>query len=162
MKTILILILAVFLLRFLVRSLLRPAPVQSFGPAQPARSFGQVHAITPGTPAARRTPTRPVHSGETLTYYAAAASPEEDNRYRFYIHQEPGGGWRAYIRRTPDYRQRDSRPSVAHWLTDSRLGRYICIQGGDPRRKEELLVKMTHWADKTQRYIRTGQNMNQP
>lgn len=104
-------------------------------------------------------PTQPVESGHTITYYAAAGNASEDNMYQFYIYNDDGA-WKAYIRRTPDYGTRNTTPSVIHVNFDYR-GRYVCIKGGDPSTCAELLAMTMLWADRTQRYIRTGKSLNQ-
>lgn len=143
------------------RAQTRPAPAPAPRPAPtPAPPAARVTArpAAPAAPVARPL-TPPVRSGETITYYAAAATPTEDNEYRFEICQA-GGRWRAYIKRTPSYGSRDTGAVVSHWHYDSAKGKYVCIAGGDPASMDELLEKTMRWADRTQRYIRTGRDMN--
>ena len=140
----------------------RPAaPAQTSRPAAPSPYTRPVARPAAPSGSTARPLTWPVRSGETITYYAAAATPTEDNEYRFEICQA-NGKWRAYIKRTPSYGSRDTGAVVSHWHFDSAKGKYVCVAGGDPTSMDVLLEKTMRWADRTQRYIRTGRDMNAP
>ena len=74
--------------------------------------------------------------------------------YHFSFEEQSDGTWRAYILDQPSYRSRDTSAHATHRLSDGSR-KYVCWT--DPLYSLTKAKQVaSFWADKTQKYIRTG------
>jgi hypothetical protein len=88
-------------------------------------------------------------SGHKANYRTTDGSAD----YRFSFEERWNGRWRIYIDQQPSYRGRADDAHSTHRLSDGR--QYVCWTKSI-RSLEDAKRVAAIWADKTQRYIRTG------
>ena len=88
-----------------------------------------------------------------MIYFVNERHGRNDREYRF-NYKKVGGGWRAYILRTPSLNGRDTGSAVIHRLQDAG-GYYICWDSEVTTLKDIQNISR-HWADSIQAYISTG------
>lgn len=90
-----------------------------------------------------------------MVYYATNAYGLNDSEYRFkYV--KVGNAWRAYIKKMPDLRGRDSNGHTTHRYWDDNNQPYVCWDTPIMKLSEMQAVSKL-WADNIQKYIATGQ-----
>ncbi len=128
----------------------RPSTInlQSTGQANRAQASG-VNYNRPLVPASRENITE---TGPML-YFANDRHGQDDKVYKF-NYKKVGGGWRAYILRTPSLRGRNDNGSIIHRLHDDD-GYYVCWDRQVDSLKDMQTISR-RWADSIQEYISTG------
>lgn len=92
-------------------------------------------------------------AAETLFSYTAPGSfSESERRYQFDI-RKTHEGYRAYIVRTPSYRNRATDGHSTHRLYD---GRYYVCWDRPVDSYSDMLTIAKHWSDCSQKYIEHG------
>ena len=88
-----------------------------------------------------------------MIYFANDRHGRSDKEYRF-NYKKVGGGWRAYILRTPNLGTRNSSSGIIHRLHDD-AGYYICWDRQVNSLKDMQTISR-RWADSIQEYLSTG------
>lgn len=88
-----------------------------------------------------------------MIYFANDRHGRSDKVYRF-NYKKVGGGWRAYILRTPHLGGRSSDSATIHRLHDND-GYYVCWDRPVNTLKDMQIISR-RWADSIQEYISTG------
>ncbi len=81
--------------------------------------------------------------------------------FRFTLVRCADGSYRAYIRAQPEYGDRSADLNSTHRLSDGRNGFYVCWAPA-PRDAQRMLKVARLWAERTARYIATGQRLEAP
>lgn len=87
-----------------------------------------------------------------VIYYANDSHHNTDREYRF-NYRYVGGGWRAYILRTPNFGNR-TRGAHVHMLSDN--GSYYICWDRTVSSIHDMQVISKRWADNFQEYLSTG------
>lgn len=87
-----------------------------------------------------------------VIYYANDNHNKYDREYRF-KYRYVGGGWRAYILRTPSFNNRTKGAHV-HMLSDS--GAYYICWDRSVSTIHDMQIISKRWADNFQEYLSTG------
>src|SRR5947209_7657374 len=82
------------------------------------------------------------------------------NTYEFSFECQSDGSVRAYIVRQPSYGSRDTDPHKIHRNKDGERY-YVCCQP-QPRSVSEAKTRAEQWAQRTDRYIRSGVSFDTP
>ena len=80
--------------------------------------------------------------------------------YGFSLERQSDGAWRAYIESAPSYGLRSGDQNLTHRLRDGSRW-YVCWTGRFETETQARAVA-SRWADRTQRYIRTGKRFEEP
>ena len=80
--------------------------------------------------------------------------------YGFSLERQSDASWRAYIDSAPGYGLRSSDQHSTHRLRDGNRW-YVCWTGRFQTETDARNVAAL-WADRTQRYIRTGKRFEEP
>ena len=88
-----------------------------------------------------------------VIYYANDAHNNIDREYRF-NYKYVGGGWRAYILRTPSFS--DRRGTHIHMLSDN--GSYYICWDRTVHSIHDMQIISKQWADNYQEYLSTGKS----
>lgn len=78
------------------------------------------------------------------------------NCYQFSFEEQADGSYRAYIIAMPAYGGRSTDGSVVHRLHDERTNRYYVCWNTALYSLAEIKAVAAGWAQRTDRYIRTG------
>ncbi|MBX3451339.1 MAG: hypothetical protein KF777_17355 [Planctomycetaceae bacterium] len=94
-----------------------------------------------------------------MAYKGTYRTKSGQNYFGFSYESQPSGEVRAYIESQPSYQGRPTGGHDTHRYYDGR--NYICMGNCPPTNLSDAIAYSKAWAERTERYIRTGKEINE-
>lgn len=94
-----------------------------------------------------------------MSYKGTYRTKSGQSYFSFSYEAQPSGEVRAYIESQPSYQTRPTGSHPTHRYNDGRY--YICMGDHPPSNLNDAIKYSKSWAERTERYIRTGKEINE-